>query len=564
MLPSGAFQEDLLSAPHPTPACTSPDEDYDLVVVGGGPAGSTAAAIASRAGLRVLLLEAAQHPRVHVGESLLPGIIPILEEMGALEAVASAGFTEKTGSTHWGWGRLAEWDLWFRDSETYDRAWLVDRSRFDEILFRAAARAGARAVENAAVRAFEWEGDRVTGVRYRIRGESDERRAKARFTVDASGQAALLARQLDLLSVIKGLQHRASWAHFSGARHLPPPRQNQALFVASQGKWLWSFPLSETVTSIGAIQLDDVGTSKDARLTDEAFDALVSGEPRLAAVLGADARRVTPVRRLRDWSYRTSRVCGPGWLLAGDSSGFIDPVLSTGVHLAMHAGYHAAKLVASVVCGEKAERHALDLYQSHHSALFKDLLRIVRFFYQQNLHLDDYFWESKKILLEIDDTELRPQHAFMILTSGLVRNLALEAKQASVDERHVSVLTSDRPDLEAHDPDRLGFVCFHISLRSGTETAPLYLLIEPIDAAAPALFQTVNWHLNGLSPRLGNDPIRVPAATPHLLAFASMVRAVDHVRGESLATFWRRARGPLVEGLKSRAPALELVRVFGE
>src|SRR5262249_29577419 len=99
---------------------------YDLIVVGGGPAGSCTAAIAARTGLKVLLLEAAEHPRVHVGESLLPGIIPILQEMGALDSVAAAGFTVKTGSTHWNWGRTAEWDLWFRDTDAYDHAWLVD------------------------------------------------------------------------------------------------------------------------------------------------------------------------------------------------------------------------------------------------------------------------------------------------------------------------------------------------------------------------------------------------------------------------------------------------------
>ena len=106
-------------------------EPFDLIVVGGGPAGSTAAAIAALRGLSVLLLEAGRHPRAHVGESLLPGIIPILDEMGALEAVRAAGFRRKTGSTHHGWGQTPRWDLWLRDSEAYDHAWLVERARFD-------------------------------------------------------------------------------------------------------------------------------------------------------------------------------------------------------------------------------------------------------------------------------------------------------------------------------------------------------------------------------------------------------------------------------------------------
>ncbi|MCL2447438.1 MAG: tryptophan 7-halogenase [Polyangiaceae bacterium] len=536
----------------------SPLETYDVIVVGGGPAGSTTAAAAARANLRVLLLEASAHPRTHVGESLLPGMIPILEDIGALGDVADAGFTEKTGSTHWGWGRLPEWDLWFRDSETYDRAWLVERSRFDEILFRAAGRAGAVTRENAAVRAFERCGDRVTGARYQLRGDARERRAEARFTVDASGQAFLLGRQLGLLCPIDGLKHRASWAHFSGAGRLPPPRESQALFAAGARRWIWFFPLSETVTSVGIVELDDEAHR------DDAFDAIVASEPRLEGLLGASARRTTPVRHVRDWSYRASRVCGPGWVLAGDASGFIDPVLSTGVYLAMHAGYHAAKLIAAVVHGSTTEPAALEAYQAQHAALFTDLLRIVRFFYQQNLHLDDYFWESKKILLESKETELRPRHAFMILTSGLVRNLALDDKQTRVDRIRTAMTAGDTRDLDTHDPDRLGFVCFHTVVRTGTCDAPLYLLIEPVDPAAPALFRTANFHLNGLAPRLGNDPVRVPGVGEHLHAFARMVIALDTQPGESLPTFWHRARGSLVDGLRRRAPELELVRVFGE
>jgi flavin-dependent dehydrogenase len=157
---------------------------HDLIVVGGGPAGSTAAAAAGRAGLKVLLLEAASHPRVHVGESLLPGILPILESIGALADVEAAGFTRKTGSTHVGWGRTPEWDLWFTDSEAYDHAWLVDRSRFDEILFRAAKRAGAEVHELAAAKEFLREDGRVVGVTWRSRGSDEVHEARAPFTID--------------------------------------------------------------------------------------------------------------------------------------------------------------------------------------------------------------------------------------------------------------------------------------------------------------------------------------------------------------------------------------------
>lgn len=124
----------------------------DVIVVGGGPAGSTAAAALARAGHDVLLLEAGEHPRPHVGESLLPGIIPILDAIGVLPRIEAAGFWAKTGSTLWNWGKTPRWDLWFHDSDAYDHAWLVDRSRFDAILFDHAGRSGAEVRARAVAR----------------------------------------------------------------------------------------------------------------------------------------------------------------------------------------------------------------------------------------------------------------------------------------------------------------------------------------------------------------------------------------------------------------------------
>ena len=127
-------------------------EPWDLIVIGGGPAGATVAACAAREGCKVLLLEADAHPRVHVGESLLPGIMPILERMGALAEVEAAGFVPKSGTTHWQWGATPRWDLWFADTDAYDHAYLVERARFDEIQFAAAGRAGAVTHMHAAAR----------------------------------------------------------------------------------------------------------------------------------------------------------------------------------------------------------------------------------------------------------------------------------------------------------------------------------------------------------------------------------------------------------------------------
>ena len=537
---------------------------HDVIVVGGGPAGATAAAAAARAGLDVLLLEAGAHPRAHVGESLLPGIIPILDDVGALEAVRGAGFWTKTGSTLWDWGLTPRWDLWFADSDAYDSAWLVERARFDALLFEHARACGVDARTRAVVRELVWEDGRLAGVQWEPRdGEAET--ARAHVVIDASGASALVARARSVREPIEGLRHQCMWAHFDGASRLPPPREHQALFVAQSQQWWWLFPLDETRASVGVVQLD-ADARQGAPRRD--FDALLLACPEIVQVLGASAKRSTPVRHERDWSYRMREVSGPGWIAVGDAAGFLDPVLSTGVMLALHTGWHAARCAREIVAGTRPEAEVLADYAARHREMFDDLLRMVRYYYRQNLHREDYFWESKRILVE-HGRPLAPQKAFMLLTSGLVGNLALEDREA---DRRARTHAPELPE----SPTQLTFVGVHLRVHdreaehASTQGGPpvrgssLFLLVEPIDPGAPTLASTTSWHVNAIAPRHGNDPISVPLLAPVIRSFIDLVRSLDDTPAEPLAAFWPRLRAALPDFVARLPEPFELVRAFGE
>lgn len=538
-------------------------ERFDVVVIGGGPAGSTAAATASRAGLKTLLLEAGTHPRPHVGESLLPGIIPILDDIGALGKVQAAGFAKKTGSTLVEWGRTPRWDLWFADSDAYDHAWFVDRSRFDALLFEHARACGATAHTKATVREVIERDGRVCGLRWTDREHGTTHEVTADVVIDASGQSGIVSKPRAPHQHLEGLQHQALWAHFEHTTTLPEPRTAQALFVAQAQQWFWMFPLGNGRASVGVVQLDARGRRSAPRPD---FDALVLACPELLAALGPDATRCSPIRRERDWSYRCPTPAGPGWYAVGDAAGFIDPVLSTGVMLAMHSGWLASKCAAQELRGELDAASARARYLDKHREMFDDLLQMVRFYYRQNAFRDDYFWESKRILHDAGQ-RLRPQKAFILLTSGLVSNLALDAHHDARAAKLGSATLLEESDaldfiglhLRVHDRDEA-----HASGEGGPPKtgSSLFLLVEPIDPAAPTLFSTANAHVNAIAPRHGNDPISVPALAPTIHAFHNLVAHHDEPE-LPLGQLWERLRPQLHAWIDGLPDAVEFVRAFG-
>jgi len=555
------------------------EDRVDALVIGGGPAGSTAAALLAKQGRRVRLIEAAEHPRAHVGESLLPGITPILADIDALDAVQRAGFATKTGSTHLDWGTTPRWDLWFADSDAYETSWFVERARFDAILFEAAARAGAEVLTRAGVRSLLWEGESLVGARWSdARGHEHE--TLAQHVIDASGAAALVARDRGWLAPIEGMAHQALWAHVADAEHLAPPRAHQAAFVAQAGCWWWCFPLGNGRASVGVVELGvEQPSGGSAR-----FDTLLQAAPKVRELLGPRAHRDGPVRRERDWSYRVRPAATTGARLVGDAAGFIDPVLSTGVFLAMHSAWDAARSLPEGG-GTDEESASARAYAARHAAQFDDLLRMVCFYYRQNLSADEYFWESKRIVID-EAGRLSPRRAFLVLTSGLVANLAVDhaTQSARARRQHVTAVSGRVLEPAIDPPSHLDFVCVQLRVPFTPDAdqaianpaghhvdealprpdrASLYLLIEPDDPAAPCLARTTHWSLDVVAPRLGNDPMSNTRAAPLLRSFVALIRRLDRQEA-SLAAFWREHGGAMTRWLGELPDEVQHVRTFGQ
>ena len=381
-----------------------------MVVIGGGPAGSTAATLLARAGLAVAVFEKARFPRAHVGESLLPATLAILDDIGVLPAVEREGFVEKWGATMC-WGRTPEpWSWYFKETNRrFPHAYQVWRPRFDQILLDHSATCGADVRQGTGVADVEFADGRAAGVRL-----LDGTRVPARMVIDASGQASLLARKLGLKVWDAEFRNLAVYGYFADCPHLPPPDQGNILIESCRDGWLWKIPLAGGVSSIGAVVDRDVGAAAVRKrglrrfLTDQ-----IGASQRIADLAGSRQPTAEP-EAVRDWSYSASRMTGPGYVLVGDAACFVDPLFSTGVHLAVSAAHIAASYVVSALSDPEFAADAADAFERLYRTQYEHFHELARLFYAGNRSIDSYFWEARRIT----GSQVAPREAFVRAVSG--------------------------------------------------------------------------------------------------------------------------------------------------
>lgn len=350
MLNSGAMPFPTTTPVDSPQAQANEAEAVDVVVVGGGPAGSSAAITLAERGYRVIQLEKSRHPRFHIGESLLPANLPLFERLGVAREIEAIGM-RKCGAefiSPWHGGRGETFEFTEGWNKALPFAYQVRRSQFDEILIRRSAQQGARVIEGCRARAVEPLGaDRPDGMQVRVSAEHDDGTRSswlARFLVDASGRDTLLGNQLGTKRRNRRHNSAALYGHFKDAERHPEERRagNISIYWFEHG-WFWFIPLADGITSIGAVVWPYYLKSRKVPVREFFLATLALCEPLARRLKGAEL--VSEVEATGNYCYSCERSHGPGYLLAGDSFSFIDPMFSSGVLMAMVSGIAAAEAI---------------------------------------------------------------------------------------------------------------------------------------------------------------------------------------------------------------------------
>jgi flavin-dependent dehydrogenase len=320
----------------------------DVIVIGGGPAGSTCSNLIAQKGYKVELFERDKFPRFHIGESLIPNTYYVLERLNMLPKLNGSHFVKKYSVQFVNQrGKLSE-PFYFFDNKPHasSQTWQVRRSEFDHIMLNNAREHGVNVHEGVRVLEVIFEGDKAVGVRIKV-GDGSEHEVRAKVVVDASGQSSMLMDRMGLREWDPVLKKAAVWTYWKGAVRDTGRDEGATLVIQTEGKkgWFWYIPLHDDIISVGVVAgYDYLFQDRPTKDLEAIYFEEVSRAPGLQPRI-ANASRCDIFRAQKEYSYRSLQAAGNGWCLIGDAFGFLDPLYSSGVLLALTSGSMAADAI---------------------------------------------------------------------------------------------------------------------------------------------------------------------------------------------------------------------------
>ncbi|MEX2176404.1 MAG: NAD(P)/FAD-dependent oxidoreductase [Pirellulaceae bacterium] len=355
-----------------------------VLVIGGGPSGSTAATLIAQAGHQVQLFERDHFPRFHIGESLIPETYWVLQRLNMLPKMKRSHFTNKHSvqfvNQH---GKLSE-PFYFHDNKPHEcsQTWQVRRSEFDHLMLENAREHGVQVFEGVRVLEILWEGDRAVGVKV-MDEDGTLGEVRADVVVDASGQSSMIMSRLNLREWDPVLRKAAVWTYWEGAYRDTGRNEGATMVIQTQGKhgWFWYIPLHDNIVSVGIVGSHEYlfknrGTIDYETIYNEEVERCPDVQRRIST-----GRRVSQFHAQKEYSYRSKQAAGDGWVLVGDAFGFLDPLYSAGVLLALKSGSLAADAVVEGLAGGDTSGAQLGKWEAEFVRGMERMRRLVCAYY---------------------------------------------------------------------------------------------------------------------------------------------------------------------------------------
>ena len=355
-------------------------DEYDCVVIGAGPGGSAAATVVADAGHSTLLVEREKMPRFHVGESLMPEVYWTLVRLGALEKMKERGFVKKYGVQFVSHSGKESQPFLFQkhDPRESSTTWHVERADFDEMLFENAREKGAHCIDETRVLDVELQQpNRKVTIR---KADGTEQSITTKVVVDATGQQSFLASRLGLKIDNPDLHKAGIWTYYRGAER-PSPENNATIILHTNDKkaWFWYIPLKDNIVSVGVVGDNDYmlkGRGSAEEVFSEELEKCLAVKSRVS-----EAEQIGKYHVAKEFSYTTKQHAGEGWVLVGDAYGFIDPIYSSGVFLALKSGELAGDAIVSGLANKNLSGEQLGSWANHFNGGSHWIRKLVHAFY---------------------------------------------------------------------------------------------------------------------------------------------------------------------------------------